>query len=226
MRLYLLQCKAYKTYGGVYMSLLLNVPYSEKDEAKALGARWNPDLKKWYATDKKDYHKFARWFTNQNADLIICNRLYIIVSEQHCFKCKKPTSVVSLASDSYLIIEDDHFELIEEDINFIQDVDYLPESLKKYLNDNYKFYNGYSKTTHSNYFGNHCDSCGVLQGNFFLYSEPDSPFFMDSVEKAENLKVLKIKLPFDLAISGTVGWCSGDHMIKEYAKVTDLDLKL
>lgn len=28
--------------------LLLNVPYEEKDEAKSLGAKWNPELKKWY----------------------------------------------------------------------------------------------------------------------------------------------------------------------------------
>lgn len=25
--------------------LLLNVPYEEKDEAKSLGAKWNPELK-------------------------------------------------------------------------------------------------------------------------------------------------------------------------------------
>ena len=27
------------------MSLFLNVPYAEKDEAKALGAKWNPTIK-------------------------------------------------------------------------------------------------------------------------------------------------------------------------------------
>ena len=30
------------------MSLFLNVPYNEKDEAKSLGALWNPQRKKWY----------------------------------------------------------------------------------------------------------------------------------------------------------------------------------
>ncbi|WP_433237720.1 DUF5710 domain-containing protein [Streptosporangium sp. CA-135522] len=29
--------------------LWLDVPYSEKDEAKALGARWDPAAKRWYA---------------------------------------------------------------------------------------------------------------------------------------------------------------------------------
>lgn len=27
----------------------LDVPYSQKDQAKALGARWGPDVKRWYA---------------------------------------------------------------------------------------------------------------------------------------------------------------------------------
>lgn len=208
------------------MALLLNVPFAEKNEAKALGARWNPNIKKWYVADKKDYHKFERWFIYPNTELIICDHLYVIIGEQNCFKCNKPTSVVSLASDSYIIIEDEHFELIQEDINLIQNVDNLPVTLQEFLNDNYKFYNGYSKTTQSNYYGNHCDNCGVLQGNFFLYSEPDSPFFMDTSEKAKNLKVLRIKLPFDLEIKGCVGWCSGDYMIKEFARITEFDLKL
>ncbi|MEE0732772.1 MAG: DUF5710 domain-containing protein [Acutalibacteraceae bacterium] len=30
------------------MALYLEVPYSEKDEAKKLGARWNPKVKKWF----------------------------------------------------------------------------------------------------------------------------------------------------------------------------------
>lgn len=39
--------------------LLLNVPYIEKDKAKKLGANWNPELKKWYVKNKKDYYKFV-----------------------------------------------------------------------------------------------------------------------------------------------------------------------
>jgi len=34
--------------------LLLNVPFSQKDEAKALGARWNQAEKKWYVPDHVD----------------------------------------------------------------------------------------------------------------------------------------------------------------------------
>ena len=41
--------------------ILLKVPYAEKDEAKALGARWNPTRKCWYVPDGKDNAPFARW---------------------------------------------------------------------------------------------------------------------------------------------------------------------
>lgn len=34
--------------GVVNMSLIINVPFSEKDEVKLLGAKWSPTLKKWY----------------------------------------------------------------------------------------------------------------------------------------------------------------------------------
>ena len=103
------------------MSLLLNVPYAEKDEAKSLGARWNPELRKWYVTDKKDYHKFTKWYEDKNANLIIMDHLYIIIGKQNCFKCKEQTNVLSFASDLYYSIDDECFELFDEDINFITD---------------------------------------------------------------------------------------------------------
>ncbi|QNA89118.1 hypothetical protein G4G28_12695 [Massilia sp. Dwa41.01b] len=43
--------------------IVLKVPYAEKDEAKALGARWNPTRKCWYIPDGKDAAPFAKWVT-------------------------------------------------------------------------------------------------------------------------------------------------------------------
>jgi len=39
----------------------LNVPFKEKDEAKALGARWNPAGKYWYVPAGTDTAAFAKW---------------------------------------------------------------------------------------------------------------------------------------------------------------------
>jgi len=39
----------------------LNVPFAQKDAAKALGARWDAANKKWYVTADKDITLFAQW---------------------------------------------------------------------------------------------------------------------------------------------------------------------
>ncbi|HBA66761.1 MAG: hypothetical protein CVV06_06790 [Gammaproteobacteria bacterium HGW-Gammaproteobacteria-10] len=45
----------------------LNVPYAQKDAAKALGARWDPAQKKWYIPGNKDISLFAQWQSQDNA---------------------------------------------------------------------------------------------------------------------------------------------------------------
>lgn len=39
----------------------LEVPFNEKDEAKALGAWWDPEVKKWFVPRGKTPETFARW---------------------------------------------------------------------------------------------------------------------------------------------------------------------
>jgi hypothetical protein len=39
----------------------LTVPYAQKDEAKALGARWDASQKKWYVPADKDIALFGKW---------------------------------------------------------------------------------------------------------------------------------------------------------------------
>ena len=39
----------------------LNVPFAQKDAAKALGARWDAANKKWYVSADKDMTLFAQW---------------------------------------------------------------------------------------------------------------------------------------------------------------------
>lgn len=39
----------------------LKVPFREKDEAKVLGAWWDPVAKTWYVPPGKDLRAFDRW---------------------------------------------------------------------------------------------------------------------------------------------------------------------
>jgi hypothetical protein len=42
----------------------LKVPFSEKDQAKSLGARWNAELKLWYVPIGVDAAPFAKWVSD------------------------------------------------------------------------------------------------------------------------------------------------------------------
>ena len=43
------------------MTLYLDVPFRQKDEAKALGARWDPAARKWYAPTGVELTLFDAW---------------------------------------------------------------------------------------------------------------------------------------------------------------------
>src|SRR5205085_12557131 len=43
------------------------VPYAEKDQARELGARWNPARKRWYVPDGVAVEPFARWLEKDGA---------------------------------------------------------------------------------------------------------------------------------------------------------------
>lgn len=50
--------------------LYLDVPYAQKDQAKQLGARWDPIQKKWYLPDpdKSDLSLFAAWLSEPKTE--------------------------------------------------------------------------------------------------------------------------------------------------------------
>ena len=85
--------------------LILNVPYKEKDQAKALGAKWNPDIKKWYVQNRQDYVKFCKWVVPQG-NIIVCNNLYVLEGRQSCFKCGKETRVIGFGIEDFYDFSD------------------------------------------------------------------------------------------------------------------------
>jgi hypothetical protein len=46
------------------MRINLVTPFADKDQAKALGARWDPVKKNWYIVDVADLTPFALWIPN------------------------------------------------------------------------------------------------------------------------------------------------------------------
>lgn len=187
--------------------LLLDVPYSEKDEAKALGAKWNPELKKWYIFEPKKYFKFKKWIGSvygENADdnLIICNHLYVATFEIRCFKCGNKTTVIGFGIDDYVYITygeytyKPFYDYSERDIHFAGNIEGVP----KYINDIFleKYHNIFNKKTKSiDNFQNYCQHCGVLLNDWYIFKKVSAPFYITSIEQLENINITKINLDFD-----------------------------
>lgn len=68
----------------------LNVPFDEKDLAKAKGAFWDPQKKKWYVPAGKNSLTFIKWIhelTSINHYDLYCENYFIAQAMRHCWKC-------------------------------------------------------------------------------------------------------------------------------------------
>lgn len=222
--------------------LYLNVSYEDKDKAKALGARWNPNVKKWYVKDRKDYPKFMEFMGDDN--ILVLDNLYLIQGFQECFRCHKQTRVIGFGLDKYLAmykyLEVDNYKydrqkfardikLCEKDnfdMHIVGPIDPIPSKLYKLIRQKYNYKNRYSKTTHTSSISNCCDYCDVLQGDFYLFYEVDSPFWIDSEEKLEKLKIYKFNLSRDILVSANDGWSSFDELFKKHCRIKEFNIEI
>ncbi|MGL5271577.1 MAG: DUF5710 domain-containing protein [Selenomonadaceae bacterium] len=222
--------------------LLLDVLYGEKDTVKALGAKWNPEIKRWYVKNRSDYYKFLKWILNKNNNReieFLCDYIYIVESKQTCYKCRQETPVICFGVEHSFCL--DYESYYDEDNNLLEDIETgavefgneihimpafspIPESLLKYLEQHFHYHMGYSNFRGCSYLANHCHHCGKLQGNHFLFDEPESPFYIDSAKAAGKLKLYKISLPYDLPVYAEITFGSEDMYIKKCAPIYHLDI--
>jgi exodeoxyribonuclease VII large subunit len=84
----------------------LNVPFSEKDSAKGLGARWDPALRKWYVPPGQSLSRFARWLDSpppaavkEESEGIALSALLMKIREKVCSATPGPIWVRAEIAD-------------------------------------------------------------------------------------------------------------------------------
>ena len=78
----------------------LDVPFSHKEEAKALGAKWDRTKKIWYVPSGVNPEPFAEWLpgvdrSDPSAPYIYPPYIYLVLGKRECWKCHKETSVAA-----------------------------------------------------------------------------------------------------------------------------------
>lgn len=186
------------------MRLYLEVPYNEKESLKkmASSAGWDSDRKQWYVSQKADYNKVIQWIPNiKERSLLICDRIYIIEAMSKCHKCKKMSPTICFGLEEYFYVKQGEkgpflskIKRQKGEITLAVSPKEIGDSFKTYLQEKHHFYWDYSKTVKSHYFANHC-VCGGLKGDFFLYvSRQNTPFYLNSKRKVDNLNLKRIEL--------------------------------
>jgi hypothetical protein len=183
--------------------IILEVPFQEKDQAKSLGARWNPKIKKWFIPKGTNTTEFQKWFLNPKPDRLITARpsiiakpsIYLIQSKDRCYRCREIADVFCLAADGLI----DHDGEIDMFFHF-HNLTFVPSKIKTILQEKApNYYIDYTKQSDSLYFVNHC-KCRAKLGDFYLHCEPDGTFAPMSKEKAENAII------YNLTKSGSNDW--------------------
>lgn len=222
--------------------LYLNVPYAEKEAAKQLGARWDPAMKKWFFQGPvREYVKFARWITEGREITTIAHEyVFIVEGVQTCFRCGKTTRVVGLGIGEHTRLydnEDGTFdsETVEDLMGYeplflawVDREEDIPPALLRYLKEHYCVKTGFSRTA-GKCFANHCEHCGVIQGNWHLFEE-DSPLTLyipdgpELREKLRKLKIYSIGIDENLVLDWNFGYGDNDGLYLKYAKMEELIL--
>ena len=80
----------------------LEVPFAEKDQAKALGAKWNPSIKKWYIPDtlESKASQFSRWLSPSILENLGLSQPIAHQIQQNTMGNLEPTSQASTSLES------------------------------------------------------------------------------------------------------------------------------
>ncbi len=143
--------------------MFIDVPFQEKDQAKALGARWDPQSRRWYVPAGIALLAFEKWlpaFPSPDDP-----ELAVLGLRQACWKCgERTTSVVACRENP-------------DEAPFFADCDVL-RVLASQLSAKQLAAAGsgplrprFSYTMRRSTWANGCVSCDALLGGFRLYEE-------------------------------------------------------
>jgi hypothetical protein len=192
----------------------LKVPFQEKDEAKRLGARWDPQGKIWFVPDGVDPEPCVRWMPKTPGVNYRSSHFFVASAPVLCWKCGTPTWVYAIAlpgGHEQLDIDEDAEDgtsgeeswISIDEPAFLYYIDYLPTAVQDRVRALTRhFHVDYSKTTDSSYWMNHCEHCSAKQGDFPLFCEPGSPFVPMTESDAAAVTLQRASASFEAHADG------------------------
>ncbi|WP_417625104.1 DUF5710 domain-containing protein [Paremcibacter congregatus] len=174
-----------------YPRRYLDVPFAEKEAAKACGAKWDAGKKLWYAPAWAASDDLKPWPSIDEKIDIIANKAQIATTDERCYRCGKITPVSAVYLPNGWEVRDyDYDDWSRIGVGgFLQFSTYLSPTVSKALKASpAKIDFSFSKTAGHSYWMNLCAHCGAKQGDFYLF-ETGGPFFDAFCAKSQSYTI-------------------------------------
>ena len=186
----------------------LDVPFSHKEEAKALGAKWDRTKKIWYVPSGVNPEPFAEWLPGVDRSDPSAPYIYLVLGKRECWKCHKETSVAAFGipyrtdNDESIAIahapnEARYIAIDTANANALAIVPALgcvPGEIRDYLHKRCGYKPVGARASKAPSLGNTCTSCDALQGSRYLFEEPSSPFALTAINKLPALEFIRVEV--------------------------------
>jgi hypothetical protein len=171
--------------------ITLQVPFPEKDQARQLGARWDPRRKVWYVPEGVDPAPFKPWIPQAMEPNLRASSYYLASNTRECWSCDKQIVVHAIIlprGHERLYVgndpADDQWEVTDE-ATTLSYIYHLREPVPTRLHNLApRFRLAYSHTTGDSYWMNHCERCGAKLGDNFTHGMGAAFGPMNSLEAA------------------------------------------
>lgn len=181
----------------------LRVPYGDKDEAKRLGARWDPAARVWFAPEDLELARFARWLPIQCLPNVRAPSYMLAASTHSCWRCNRASRIHGFVLpaghetlDSWDDSDTDSWELAEEP-TLLCYLEWLAPAVGARITSFAPHYRlAFGADSGSLYWTNHCEFCGAPFGDHETYCEPGQGFLAFTLEEARRITLSRVEEPF------------------------------
>lgn len=188
-----------------------------------MGARWDPNRKKWFATNRNSYPDFKPFFQVKDANCILLDSIYILKGPQKCPYCGTYNTVLTSGHGYCLDLEGNFNSESIPEFTFQNSL----HIIDCYTFDNPTAHAIYKMYGYNDHLFKFCDSCNNCIPNFHS-SDHDydfyTPFRCENLNVIRQVELYRIKLQEDLAVYyySPTYWCSLDDTFLQECKIINL----
>jgi len=177
----------------------LQVPFDEKDDAKRLGARWDPGLRVWFVPHGVDPGPCSRWFPEAAEVNVVSDTYFIAESTHDCWRCTRATRVHGFVlPEGHAVLNvgeiagEDEWEVSDEP-TLLCFIDYLTPSVAERMQEiSPSFRPATSGIGGAFYWTNFCEHCGAQLDDNEIFCEPGQGFLAFTEEDARRVVLHRV----------------------------------